>query len=78
MFGKHPLGRHPLGRHPLGRHPQADTPPGRHPQADTPDTATAAEGTHPTGMHSCSQYDYHDDEQIFITCRKGMLNIDND
>ena len=39
-----PLGRHPhLGRHPLGRHP-----PGRHPQQ----TATAADGTHLTGMHS--------------------------
>ena len=30
----------PLGRHPLGRHP-----PGQ--------TATAADGMHPTGMHSC-------------------------
>ena len=26
---------------------------GRHPRADTPPTATAADGTHPTGMHSC-------------------------
>ena len=33
-----------LGRYPLGRHPRADTP--RH-------TATAADGTHPTGIHSC-------------------------
>ena len=34
------LGRHPPGRHhALGRHP--------------PPTATAAGGTHPTGMHSC-------------------------
>ena len=33
---------HP-GRHPLGRH----TP---HPR----ETATAADGTHPTGMHSCN------------------------
>ena len=46
--------------HPSGRHPQADTPLGRHtPQADTPGqtppppkTATAVDGTHPTGMHS--------------------------
>ena len=38
-----PLGRHsPLGRHlPLGRHPL--------PQQ----TATAADGTHPIGMHPC-------------------------
>ena len=28
---------------PLGRHPLADT---------SPETATAADGTHPTGMHS--------------------------
>ena len=53
---------------PLGRHipvctgavtPQADTPPSRHipscTRADTPpgQMATAADGTHPTGMHSC-------------------------
>ena len=38
-----PLGRPPLGRHiPLGKHP--------HPKQ----TATAADGTHSTGMHSCS------------------------
>ena len=39
--------------HPLREQtpPGADTPPG----PDTPrDTATAADGTHPTGMHSCS------------------------
>ena len=38
-----------LSRHPLGRHPRADTPPGR---APAPKTATAADGAHPTGMHS--------------------------
>ena len=48
---------------PGSRHPREQTPPGsRHPPgADTPpwsrhppwDTATAADGTHPTGMHSC-------------------------
>ena len=44
---------------PPGRHPRADTPqpdtPGQTPHwADTPgQTATAAGGTHPTGMHSC-------------------------
>ena len=38
----------PLGRHPLpGRHPPRQTPP-PHPETDT-----AADGTHPTGMHSC-------------------------
>ena len=60
----HPLGRHPLGRH----HPQAD-PPSQcmlgytpvHAGIHTPpcpvhagiDMATAADGMHPTGMHSC-------------------------
>ena len=46
-LGRHPLppSRHPLhlGKHPLDRHPL-----GKHPL-----TATAADGTHPTGMHSC-------------------------
>ena len=32
-------------------------PPGRHP-SPTPETATAAGGTHPTGMHSCSHYEF--------------------
>ena len=32
----------PLGRHPPGRHP--------------PKTATAVDGTHPTGMHSCCSF----------------------
>ena len=36
---------------PLGRHPRGQTSPlGRHPP---PEIATAADGTHPTGMHSC-------------------------
>ena len=47
------------GQAPPGRHPPGQTPPGQTPpQADTPGqtptpTATAADGTHPTGMHSC-------------------------
>ena len=40
-----------LGGYALGRHPPARQPPlGRHPSL----AATAAGGTHPTGMHSCS------------------------
>ena len=40
---------HP-GRHPLCRHqPPGQTPLSRYP----PETATAADGMHPTGMHSC-------------------------
>ena len=40
---------------PLGRHaPWADPPWTDTPRVDTPQqTATAADGTHPTGMHSC-------------------------
>ena len=46
-----PLGRHTsLGRHPFGQTPLwADTSLGRH----WHQTATAEDGTHPTGMHSC-------------------------
>ena len=50
LSGRHPLARYPPSRHPLDIHPpQADTP-----WADPPfETATAAEVTHPIGMHSC-------------------------
>ena len=58
--GQTPPGRHPTSRHSPSRHfpqqtPLADTP---LPSAcwDTPPpppVATAADGTHPTGMHSC-------------------------
>ena len=45
----------PLGPHPLGRHPPRQTPlQGRYPLGIHPhETATAADGTHPTGMQSC-------------------------
>ena len=62
-------GHTPLRADPPGRHPRADMPPGRHPQADTPGqtlpgrhqppgrhppmVATAVDGMHPAGMHSC-------------------------
>ena len=59
-----PSGRPPQADTPIGRHPpsQTHTSPGRHPLGQTslpgkhtpsPDTATAVDGTHPTGMHSC-------------------------
>ena len=45
-----PCANSPLGRHP----PPRQTPPGRPPPPPIPQqTATAANGTHPTGMHSC-------------------------
>ena len=37
----------------LGRHPQANSPLGRHTPTPTPEMATAVDGMHPTGMHSC-------------------------
>ena len=47
-----PQGRHPLGR--LPTYPQADTHPmGKHPPPPPRQTATAADGRHPTGTHSC-------------------------
>ena len=40
---------------PRGRHPPEQTPPWQQtPPTRTQQTATAADGTHPTGMHSCS------------------------
>ena len=48
-----PMGRYP-DAHPRVDAPRAGTHLGRHPQADTPQqTATAPDGTHPTGVHSC-------------------------
>ena len=53
-----PPGRAPWADTSMGRHLHGQTPPppGRHPLwADTTShqTTTAADGTHPTGMHSC-------------------------
>ena len=39
------------------------------PWADTPETATAADGTHPTGMPSCSCKKYTDLHQQIIVFR---------
>ena len=57
---QHALGRHPLGRHPPARNPMEAHPPGsthpweaRFPWEAHPPTATAVDGTHPTGMLSC-------------------------
>ena len=47
-----PRARHPLGQAPPGtRHPPS--PGTRHPPPPRQQTATVADGTHPTGMHSC-------------------------
>ena len=54
-----PRSRHPpRSRPPKSRHPsEADPPRSKHPREETPPlgkTATAGDGTHPTGMHSYS------------------------
>ena len=44
-----------LGRHSLGIHPTpGQTPPTPGQTPPPPQTVTAADGTHPTGMHSCT------------------------
>ena len=59
-----PLGRHPQADTPLRQTPPRQTSPSRQtplpirqtPRRQTPpphETATAVDGTHPTGMHSC-------------------------
>ena len=62
LCGRHPLGRHPpWSRHPFpvhaGIHPPPsacwDTPLCSVHAGIHPPPATAADGTHPTGMHSC-------------------------
>ena len=66
--GTHPKAHTPRAHTPLADTPGADIPRQTHhsetpleqtPQAHTPhspqQTATAADGTHPTGMHSCSE-----------------------
>ena len=78
-------GIHPLGRYPPGRHPQADTflsrpplgihPLYRHPPGQTlppQQTATAVDGTHPTGMHSCLLYRYNP-QTSWKQCNNIML-----
>ena len=62
--GVHPLGRHPPGqRHThTSRHPSAwaDTPPPPRWQM-----VTAADGTHPTGMHSCLNFNTR---KLYLCC----------
>ena len=61
ILGRHTaLGRHPL---PLDRHPLAEPPPLGSPAADIPQTAV--DGTHPTGMHSCSMIRLKIDTSFF-------------
>ena len=61
----------PTGRvhtSPMGRHPWADTSLGRHPLGRPPphQTATSADGTHPTGMHSCCDIIVKQQRSYFI------------
>ena len=71
-LGRHPPGQTPPGRHPSGRHPPMQTPPAQcmlgytHPCPAQcilgymfPLAATAADGTHPTGMLSCLNFNFN-------------------
>ena len=62
LFGEGCVSQHALGQTqpwaPPGQtphYPRADTPPGQTPPGQAPpqQKTTAADGTHPTGMHSC-------------------------
>ena len=53
------------GIHPLGRH--SPPPPGQTPLQQT---VTAADGTHPSGMNSCSVFFFsHETADVFDACR---------
>ena len=67
----------------LGRHPPWQTPPGQTPLCSVHagiDMATAADGTHPTGMHSCFE-DYSNKIQVLadqwcLVSQFAILNTD--
>ena len=67
---------------PLGRYPQSDTPPpvrhclGRHPPGQTPPPmATAADGTHSNGMHSCLKIFLNAQEHLRLKSMACLLSI---
>ena len=79
-----PLGRHPPGQTPWTDTPWADTLPEQTPPSQTPppqQTATAADCTHPTGMHSCLQQDVplltRMNTQIFVQFNRFLLNFEH-
>ena len=72
----------PMARHhtPLGRHPgQTPHPPARHPLGRHPpgQTATAADGTHPTGMHSCFKFSFLFLQDILCRNQLELLKLLN-
>ena len=88
MLGYTPPGRHPLGTQPpwADTSAQADIPrqvhteihtsPGRRPWADTPlPIATAADDTHPFGMHSRILLTYRSNKNTFFLRNQLALRI---
>ena len=81
MLGYTPLGRYPQSdtppvRHCLGRHPPGQTPPRQTPpRSDTPPMATAADGTHPNGMHSCLKIFLNAQEHLRLKSMACLLSI---
>ena len=66
-----PRSRHPLEQAPhpsWSRHPPEQAP--QHPPPPVAETATAADGTHPTGMHSCGIYIFNSlsSALVFFIC----------
>ena len=73
----------PPGQTPsLGRHPPVQTTPGQTPPGTTPppqEMATAGDGTHPTGMHSCFEFVHYrgnsKSEKPVETTNDGILAV---
>ena len=76
---QHALRQTPPGRHPARQtHPgQAHTPPGQTPPPQ--ETATAADGTHRTGMHSCLTSDHFPlggaEFDPVVLCANKLFNV---
>ena len=76
-----PLARHPPPGDTPGQNPtQADTPVGRHPHPTLPlppprQTATALDGTHPTGIHSCTKFTTKCTDRYIFTGKRRRVAI---
>ena len=76
-----PPSRHPPRSRPPWSTPREQTPPRRRPPGSRPppgETATAADGTHPTGMHSCLLLfivTYTASRSFLFSIRKSYLSV---
>ena len=79
-----PVGRPPppAGRHPPweGRPPRQTPPPSRQADPQAPGTATAADGTPPTGMYSCCNYiciKKKENAIVIAQCERTLTTAEN-